>query len=130
MLILIGQPDALKRLTDEAKLKLVRDENTGEIDAADDDIGVMEAIVTADSPLVDRSATQYRLYQHHQVNLLAVSRSGRRIAHRIGSTRLKPGVVRPVPIRVPPIPRRRARRCRRSGSRTSRSRTSARPRIS
>ena len=80
MLILIGQPDALKRLVDEAKLKLVRDENTGEIDAPDDDIGVMEAIVTADSPLVDRSATQYRLHEHHQVNLLAVSRSGRRIA--------------------------------------------------
>ena len=53
----------------------------------------MEAIVTADSPLVDRSATQYRLHEHHQVNLLAVSRSGRRIAHRIGSTRLKPGDV-------------------------------------
>jgi di/tricarboxylate transporter len=50
-------------------------------------------IVTADSPLVDRSATQYRLHEHHQVNLLAVSRSGRRILHRIGSTRLKPGDV-------------------------------------
>ena len=48
MLILVGQPDALKRLMDEAKLKLVRDENTGEIDAPDDDIGVMEAIVTAE----------------------------------------------------------------------------------
>jgi di/tricarboxylate transporter len=93
MLILVGQPDALKRLMDEAKLKLVRHENTGEIDAPDDDIGVMEAIVTADSPLVDRSATQYRLHEHHQVNLLAVSRSGRRILHRIGSTRLKPGDV-------------------------------------
>jgi di/tricarboxylate transporter len=93
MLILVGQPDGLKRLMDEAKLKLVRGENTGEIDAPDDDIGVMEAIVTADSPLVDRSATQYRLYEHHQVNLLAVSRSGRRILHRIGSTRLKPGDV-------------------------------------
>ena len=93
MLILVGQPDALKRLMDEAKLKLVRDENTGEIDAPDDDIGVMEAIVTADSPLVDRSATQDRLQEHHQVNLLAVSRSGRRILHRIGSTRLKPGDV-------------------------------------
>ena len=46
-LILVGQPDALKRLMDEAKLTLVRDENTGEIDAPDDDIGVMEAIVTA-----------------------------------------------------------------------------------
>ena len=81
MLILMGQPDALKRLVDGAKLKLVRDENTGEIDAPDDDIGVMEAIVTAEFPLVDRSAMQYRLHDHHQVNLLAVSRSGRRIAH-------------------------------------------------
>ena len=93
MLILVGQPEGLKRLMDDAKLKLVRGENTGEIDAPDDDIGVMEAIVTTDSPLVDRSATQYRLYEHHQVNLLAVSRSGRRILHRIGSTRLKPGDV-------------------------------------
>jgi di/tricarboxylate transporter len=93
MLILVGQPESLKGLMDNAKLKLVRGENTGEIDAPDDDIGVMEAIVTTDSPLVDRSATQYRLYEHHQVNLLAVSRSGRRILHRIGSTRLKPGDV-------------------------------------
>jgi di/tricarboxylate transporter len=36
---------------------------------------------------------QYRLYEHHQVNLLAISRSGRRIPHRIGATRLKPGDV-------------------------------------
>jgi di/tricarboxylate transporter len=36
---------------------------------------------------------QYRLHDHHQVNLLAVSRSGRRIAHGIGSTRLKAGDV-------------------------------------
>ncbi|MPZ37071.1 MAG: SLC13 family permease [Rhizobiales bacterium] len=93
MLILVGQPDALKRVTDETKLKLVRGENTGEIDAPEDDIGVMEAIVTEQSPLVDRSATQYRLYEHHQVNLLAVSRSGRRIPHRIGSTRLRAGDV-------------------------------------
>jgi len=92
-LILMGQPDALKRLTDAADLKLVRDQETGKIDAPDDDIGVMEAIVTADSPMVDRSATQYRLHDHHQVNLLAISRNGRRIMQRIGSTRLKAGDV-------------------------------------
>jgi len=92
-LILIGQPDALKRLVDAAKLKMVRDKKSGEIDAPGDDVGVMEAVVTADSPLVDRSATQYRLYDHHHVNLLAVSRSGRRIPQRVGSTRLKAGDV-------------------------------------
>jgi di/tricarboxylate transporter len=92
-LLLMGQPDALKRLTDAAKLKLVRDSDTGKIDAPDDDIGVMEAIVTADSPLIDRSAMQYRLHGHHQVNLLAVSRNGRRLRQRIGATRLKAGDV-------------------------------------
>jgi di/tricarboxylate transporter len=92
-LILMGQPAALKRLTDAARLKLVRDDDTGKIDAPDDDIGVMEAIVTAESPLVGRSAKQYRLYDHHQVNLLAVSRNGRRVVQRIGATRLQPGDV-------------------------------------
>ena len=92
-LILMGQPDALKRLMDETKLKLAHDEQTGQIDAPDDDVGVMEAIVTAESPLVDRSARQYRLYDHHHVNLLALSRNGRRVAHQIGVTRLKPGDV-------------------------------------
>jgi di/tricarboxylate transporter len=53
----------------------------------------MEAIVTADSPLIDKSATQYRLYDHHHVNLVALSRRGRRIKHRIGSIRLRPGDV-------------------------------------
>jgi len=92
-LLLMGQPDALKRLTDAAKLRLGRDNETGRIDAPDDDIGVMEAIVTAESPLVDRSARQYRLHDHHQVNLLAVSRNGRRLTQRIGATRLKAGDV-------------------------------------
>ena len=93
VLLLQGEPAALERVVAAAELKLVRDEKKQEIDAPDDDIGVMEAIVTADSPLVDRSATQYRLYDHYQVNLVAVSRSGRRIRHRLGSVRLRPGDV-------------------------------------
>jgi di/tricarboxylate transporter len=91
VMILVGQPDALKRLTDEAKLQLVHDEKTAKIDAPGDDIGVMEAIVTAESPLVGRSASQYRLHDHHQVNLLAIGRNGRRIMQRIGATRLQAG---------------------------------------
>ncbi|MCC6890656.1 MAG: SLC13 family permease [Hyphomicrobiales bacterium] len=92
-LILLGQPDALKRLTDAAGLKLVRDGESGRIDAPGDDVGVMEAIVTTNSPLVDRSVTQYRLYDRYHVNLLAISRNGRRIMQRIGATRLKDGDV-------------------------------------
>jgi di/tricarboxylate transporter len=92
-LILQGEPAALERAVAQAKLKLVRDDTRHPIDAPDDDIGVMEAIVTADSPLVDRSAVQFRLYDRYRVNLLAVSRSASRILHRLGATRLKPGDV-------------------------------------
>jgi di/tricarboxylate transporter len=92
-LILRGEPADLDALIGRAKLKHVQDKTTHEIDAPDDDIGVMEAIVTAESPLVDRSAIQFRLYDRYQVNLLALSRSGRRIQHRLASARLKPGDV-------------------------------------
>jgi di/tricarboxylate transporter len=91
-LILQGEPGSLERVVAEAKLKLSHERNR-EIDAPDDDVGVMEAIVTADSPLVDRSAIEFKLYDHFHVNLLAVSRSGRRIMRRLGTVRLKPGDV-------------------------------------
>jgi di/tricarboxylate transporter len=92
-LVLEGEPAALERVVADAKLKLVRDEKLQAIDAPGDDIGVMEAIVTADSPLIDRSAKQFRLYDKYQVNLLAMSRSGRRILQRLGTSRIKPGDV-------------------------------------
>lgn len=92
-LILQGEPKALERAVANAKFKHVRDEQAQAIDAAEEDIGVTEAVITADSPLIDRSATQFRLYERHQVNLLAVSRSSERLRHRLGAFRLKAGDV-------------------------------------
>ena len=92
MLILIGQPDALKRLTStrpsssscatKTPARSTQPRRRHRRHGGDRH--------RAESPLVDRSPAQYRLYEHHQVNLLAVSRSGRRIAHRIGSTASSP----------------------------------------
>lgn len=93
ILLLEGEPDLLHRLVGEAKLELMRDENDQESDTPTDDIGVMEAVVTAESMLVDRTATQVRLSQRYQVNLLAVGRRGERITHRMRSVKLKPGDV-------------------------------------
>ena len=76
-----------------AKLTLVRNEVTKETDTPYDDIGVMEAIVTPELPLVDSTPARMRLYDHYQVNLLAVSRAGKRIAHQLRSVRLKAGDV-------------------------------------
>ncbi len=77
-----------------AKLKLVRDESSKEVDTPTDDIGVMEGIVTPDSPLVDNTPARMRLYDHYQVNLLAVSRAGQpHHASGLRSVRFQPGDV-------------------------------------
>jgi di/tricarboxylate transporter len=93
ILLLQGEPDVLERVVGETKLRLVRDEKDLEFDTPRDDIGVMEAVITNDSMLVDRTPSQLRLYQRYQVNLLAVSRSGQRITRQMRSVRLKPGDV-------------------------------------
>ncbi len=93
ILILQGEPEALARVVGLEKLKLTRDEESRELDTPDDEIGVMEAVVTAESELVDRTAMQARLFDHYEVNLLAVARAGRRITQRLRSVRLRAGDV-------------------------------------
>jgi di/tricarboxylate transporter len=93
IVILQGEPSALERLVGLEKLKLARHDVTLGVDTPSDEIGVMEAVVTGDSPLVDRSPVQARLYDRHDVNLLAISRSGRRITHRLRGVKLKAGDV-------------------------------------
>src|SRR5262245_31743384 len=92
-LILQGEPAALERLVALEKLKLARDDKAKELDAPRDEIGVMEAVITPESELVGRSAGQIKLFHRHGVNLLAVSRRGRRIAHRLRSVKFRPGDV-------------------------------------
>jgi di/tricarboxylate transporter len=91
--ILQGEPAALERLVGLEKLKLARDGQSRDADTPSDETGVMEAVVTADSPLVDRSPVQARLYDRYQINLLALSRSGRQITHRLRAVKLKAGDV-------------------------------------
>lgn len=93
IVILQGEPAALDRIVELEKLKLTRDETSHALDSPHDEIGVMEAVVTEDSELVDSSPAQARLYDRFDVNLLAVSRSGKRVAGRLRSVRLKPGDV-------------------------------------
>jgi di/tricarboxylate transporter len=93
VLLLQGEPDVLSRVVSEAKLKLVRDQTTDDVDTPTDDIGVMEAVVTADSMLVDRTPAQLRLFERFHVNLLAVSRRGQRVTHQMRSVKLRGGDV-------------------------------------
>lgn len=93
IVILQGEPAALENVVGAAKLKLVRDEAKKEAGTPSDDAGVIEGIVTPQSPLIDNTPAGMRLYDHFQVNLLAVSRAGRRIVQQLRSVRFRAGDV-------------------------------------
>ncbi len=91
-LILRGEPQALERIVALEKLQLLRGEKADQ-DTPTDDTGVMEAVITSDSQLIGSSAGQLKLFDRHGVNLLAVSRRGRRIANRLRTVKLRAGDV-------------------------------------
>ena len=93
ILILRGEPSALERIVALEKLTLIRDEENKERDTPSDDVGIMEAVITPDSQLIGYSAGQLKLADRHGLNLLAVSRTGRRIANRLRSVKLRAGDV-------------------------------------
>jgi di/tricarboxylate transporter len=93
ILLLEGEPDALEAAVARWKLKLTRDDRKQDPDVPEDDVGVMEGVVTGDSLLVGRSPIQANLYQRYGINLLAVSRSGARIKRRLRALKLQPGDV-------------------------------------
>ncbi|WP_298957506.1 SLC13 family permease [uncultured Methylobacterium sp.] len=87
ILLLDGEPEDLERLVARARLTLVGPP------AGEGEIGVIEAVVPADSPLVGATAAKAELAGRHGATLLAVSRSGARITRRIASVRLRAGDV-------------------------------------
>lgn len=93
-LILEGEPAALERIVARARLKLASGEHNQEPSTPEDaDMEVMEAVITSDSPLVNRSPAQLELRRRHQVSLMGVSRSGERITERLRSLKLRAGDV-------------------------------------
>jgi di/tricarboxylate transporter len=92
VLILQGEPAALERLVARAKLDLATEDVAPEATATDD-VGVMEAVVTGDSPLIGRSAAKLGLRGRYQVNVVAVSRSGEQLTQRLRSVKFRAGDV-------------------------------------
>ncbi|HRO59355.1 MAG TPA: SLC13 family permease [Burkholderiaceae bacterium] len=91
VLLLQGEPGALETVIAQGKLRLAADEHTADEQMPDEERSVVEAVVTGDSMLVGRTVAEVRLAERHQVNLLAVSRSGERIAHRLRTLRFQAG---------------------------------------
>ena len=87
VLLLRGEPSDLERLVARARLVL---SGGGE---AGGGASVVEGVVTADSSLVGSTLAQARLEERFAAGVLAVSRSGQRIAQRIASVRVRAGDV-------------------------------------
>ena len=85
VLLLRGEPTDLQRLVGRARLELAG----GGAGAAT----VVEGVVTAESPLVGRTVGQVRLEERYSTGVLAVSRSGQRIAQRLATLKLRAGDV-------------------------------------
>ena len=93
ILILEGNPDALKSVIDDAGLSLVGDKEASLQTSMPEEIGIVEAIVAPQSKLINRSSASLRLRSAYGINLLAISRHGRRISARLKDVRFRSGDV-------------------------------------
>jgi len=94
-LMLRGEAADLERLVARAGLVLAGDVPVPDNpETAEDDMKVVEGVVTGESPLVGRSPAALTLRSRHGVSLLAVSRRGEtRIRDRLSQLRLRAGDV-------------------------------------
>lgn len=92
VLLLEADSTILKRVVDEAKLELVSNEDLDPDHVRSDEVGIVEAVVTRGSAMIGRSPIGMRL-RDYGVNLLAVSRQGRRSTTRLARQRFREGDV-------------------------------------
>lgn len=92
VLILEADSTVLKSVVDEAKLELVGKKELDPAHLRSEEVGIVEAVITPSSPLVGRSPESARL-RDYGVNLLALSRQGRRATARLSRQRFSEGDV-------------------------------------
>jgi di/tricarboxylate transporter len=103
VLLLEGEPVAIEKVMGQAGLALARQK--GEDKAPDaETVGVVEGVVTADSPLVGTNLIELDVRKRYDVNVLALSRSGERIEQRLRSVRFQPGDVIVLQGRIDALP--------------------------
>ncbi len=103
-LLIEGPPDAIKALVTAAGLALDTGEAHKSALLASPKVSVIEVIVRPGSELIGRSPTLMRLRLNHGVNVLAVSRHGRRVEQRMAHLKIRPGDVLLLQARVERLP--------------------------
>ncbi len=90
-LVVRGEALDLKMLIDAGELKLIESKESDGGMLLPDDVHVIEVVVTTDSPLTGKTARQMKMRTRFGVDLLAVSRQGKRLRARIRDIRLRSG---------------------------------------
>jgi di/tricarboxylate transporter len=93
VLILEGEPDAIKELVDAAGLKLLNSEGLSPHRIESDQVELAEAVIKPGSRLEGKTPTALTLRRDYGVNLLGIARHGRRVRTRLGRIRLQIGDV-------------------------------------
>lgn len=92
-LLLKGDPEALERSIATEGLLLEGQDRALVTGNSADSVGVIEAVVASGSILARSSIGKLALHEIHGVNLLAISRAGKRMTEGLKDTRLKAGDV-------------------------------------
>jgi di/tricarboxylate transporter len=87
ILVVEANPDDLKSLIEVVGLELAECKGDCKALLGSDDIRIIEAIITPDSPMPGKTATSLHLRRNYGVNLLAIARQGHRLKTRLGQTR-------------------------------------------
>jgi di/tricarboxylate transporter len=91
ILVLEADTHALSRLVDDARLELIHGKRLESDETPQEDLSVVEAVVTANSIMIGNTVEQLALRERYGLNLLAMSRSGSRIAQRLRRVRFQEG---------------------------------------
>jgi len=91
LLILQGDPVALKPVIDQGGLELLGAVELPKTGGKDDELEAAEAVVTEGSLLIGQTLETLSLRRRFEVNVLAVGRSGHQIRDRLRKTRFRVG---------------------------------------
>lgn len=93
ILIVQADSESLNNFVAESGCKLVGSKELGEQALRSDEIALAEAVVRADSSMIDQTVRRLDLRRRHGVNLLAVARQGERLRGRLAGIRFRAGDV-------------------------------------
>lgn len=93
VLLVRGDPQALKSLVDNGKVTLTGSKDAENLSITSDDVGVAEAVIMAGSEMIGSTARALQLRRRFAVNLLAVRQSDVRRHSRLHNVRFAEGDV-------------------------------------